>query len=268
MSEKRIGENPTVLAVKVKAKQVRVTLSSGDKLLLSVDSFTEFHLYEGKELSEEDLHRINVFASQDQAYDAAIKMLGHDFYSCAEIKRRLYGKGYEPTVVTSVVDRLVALGLLDDARYAKVYAEDVGALRLLGHNHIVYDLRSKGISEDIIATLDFPREKELEKAKTHAAALDRRYYKVPYGKRLLKINHALLERGFDESVAHEAAQAMTTAIDPEVERSELEKAHALAMAKYAKKYQGYELSRHVFAYLARKGFPYETIKTFMEDNDQ
>lgn len=266
VSEKRTGEPLTVVSVKVKGREAKVSLSSGDKLVLSVDSFTEFHLYQGKELGEAELRRINELSRQDQSYDLAIKWLSHDSYSSAEIQRKLLAKGFDPSIVKAVVARLTELGLLDDARFARTYAEDVGDLRLLGHNHIIYDLRVKGIDEEILRSLSFPKEKELDKAKRYASVLDRRYYRAPYAKRLLKINRALMERGFDEAVAHEAAKEMASAPNPEIERGELEKSFGLAHAKYAKKYSGYELSRHIYASLVRKGFGYEEVKAILEEN--
>ena len=65
MSERKIGEEiVSVLAVKAKKDEVRVYLSDGEKLAMSPDSFTEFHLYEGKELSlEEKIHEIATMIS-------------------------------------------------------------------------------------------------------------------------------------------------------------------------------------------------------------
>ena len=266
MSEKRTGEPLTVLSVSAKSKEVLVILSNGEKLNLSVDSFTEFHLYAGKVLEQKELEQLSRYASQDQAYEAAIKYLSRDSHSAIEVWRKLVSKDFDPTIVNAVVNRLKQSGLIDDAHYAKTYAEDVGDLRLIGYNRIVYDLRSKGIGEDILATLSFPREKELDKACRYATHLDRRYYRTPRGKRILKINHALLERGFDESIAHEAATSCVSEENAEVERAELEKAYALAEAKYSRKYEGYDLTRHIYAYLIRKGFPFEEAKSIVEEH--
>ncbi|MCR5349067.1 MAG: RecX family transcriptional regulator [Bacilli bacterium] len=266
MSEQRIGEPITVLAVKVKGREVRVSFSNGEKIVFSVDSFTDFHLYAGKEVSDEEMARIQHLSDQDQAYDYAIRRLSQDSYSVAEMRRKMLAKGFDPKIVTGVIDRLTGMDLLDDKRFALTYAEDVGDLRCLGYHRIVYDLRVKGIGEDLIATLSFPLENEKKKAERQAAVLDRRYYRTPYARRILKINRALLERGFDESVAHEASNKVAKAPDPELERSELEKAFALANAKYTKKYTGYELSRHIYAFLVRKGFDYDEVKSIMEEH--
>lgn len=268
MSEKRTGEPLTVTSVSAKAKEVRILLSNGEKLLLSVDSFTEFHLYAGKALEENELRKIRKYADQDQAYNAAIRYLGHESYSSMEMLRKLIAKGYDPSLSGSVVHRLTKMGLIDDEHYARTYADDVGDLRLLGHNRILYDLRVKGIAEDILAELTFPRERELDKACRYAEMLDRRYYRTPHAKRVLKINHALLERGYDESIAHEAASLSVSAANPDIERVELEKAYALAEIKYSRKFEGYELARHIYAYLVRKGFSYEAAKKIVEEHQQ
>ena len=267
MSEKRTGEPVTVVSVKAKAREVKVLLSNGEKLSLSVDSFTEFHIYAGKELSDKELDAIMAYSRQDEAYDRALRYVVRDVYSVAEIERKLRDKEFPEDIIKEVIARLTKAGLLDDVHFAKVYAEDVADLRLLGRHRILADLREKGVSQTIIATLTFPREDELDKALRYAATLDRRYYRTPYGKKIIKINRALLERGFDEDVAHEASQASTKPSDPDVEQAELERAFRAAHVKYSRKYEGFELSKRIFASLARKGFPYDEIKAIMEAND-
>lgn len=265
MSEKRTGEPLTVESVKARAHGVLVVLSNGEKLTLSPDSFTEFHIYAGKELSPEELDGVFSYAEQDEAYDLALRYLGHDAYSSKGIYRKLIGKGYEKKVVVAVVERLLKAGLLDDEQFALSYAMDVADLRQIGHNRVLYDLRVKGVSESILKRLEFPREEELRKAKSYAESLDKRYYRTPSARRVLKIYAALIARGFDEDVSHEAAASSVTASDPKVERAELDKAYNLAKAKYSRKYSGYELRTHIYAYLVRKGFPYDEIQTMMED---
>ena len=265
MSEKRIGEPITVTTIKARKDGVKVVLSNGEKLVLSPDAYTEFRLYEGKELSSDELKRVMAYASQDDAYDLAIRYLSKESYCRNELLKKLVSKGYEYPVVLPVLKRLEESGLIDDEAYAKTFAEDVCELRLIGANRIYYELRVKGISEDIIAKLSFPKEKELEKANRYAASLDRRYYRTPYAKKKLKIHAALLARGFNDTVAYEASQSACSQSDPTVERVEIEKAYHLAEAKYSRKYDGYELRQHIYAALIRKGFPHDEVKARMEE---
>ena len=269
MSEKRIGEPVTILSVKAKpkGKGILVVLSTGEKLILSADTFTEFRLYPGKTLSDEELASIMSYADVDAAYVYAARRLSRESYSSAQIRAKLTAKGYTPQMIDKVTDRLLQTHLLDDQRFAKTFAEDVGELRLIGHHRILYELRVKGIGEDIIAALSFPPEKELEKAINFAKTLDHRYARVPHNKRVLKIDRALLARGFDEDIANRAARECAGALDPEAIKEEIEKAFAIAYTKYSRKYTGYDLSRRIYAYLIHKGFPYEEVRSITEEHD-
>lgn len=267
MSAKRTGEPLSVASVKAKEKEVRIVLSNGDKYSLTVDSFTDLCLYVGKILTDEEIAALKGYADQDEAYDKALRYLSHESYSCAEIRRKLDAKGFEPEVIRGVVERLVQIGLLDDAHYARTYAMDVADLRLLGRGRIQFELRRKGISDEIIASLEFPREAELDKALRLGALLDRRYSRTPYGKRVLKMKETLRSRGFDDEIAEEAAKQCASRPDPSVEKDELEKAFNLAYAKYSRKYEGYDLKQHILAALARKGFPYDEVQSILKEHD-
>lgn len=264
MLEKRTGEN-VVSSVKVMPQGVKVVLSSGEKVILSLDTYTEFHLYVGKQLEPAEYQKILEYAGHDDCYVSALRYVGRDMYSKEEIARKLLAQGYAYSTVSEVINRLEEQKLIDDVAFARTYADDVGDLRLIGSQRIIYDLRSKGIDESILSSLPFPKEKEMEKAVRLATSLDRRYYRTPYAKRVLKINSILLNRGFDGTIAHEAAAQATSASDPGVERVELEKAYHLAEMKFSRKFTGYELKQRIYAALIRKGFPHDEVKEIMEE---
>lgn len=256
----------TVLAVKAKKDGVRIYLSDGEKITMSPESYTDFHLYENKELSAEEQKKIQSYVDQDEAYRRALRYLGRELYSSMELWRKLVAKGYEEQTVNAVIRRLKEAKLLDDEHFAKVFAEDIAQLRGIGRNRILYELRIKGVDDRILSSLAFSEEVERKNAVRVGEVLNRRYIKTPHNKRLRKINHALIERGFDESIAHEAAARVITPDDPEVEMAELEKCFRLAKIKYERKYEGYDLRNHIYAYLIRKGFPYDEVKDYLEEN--
>ncbi len=267
MSESKNGELK-IRSVKVKGNTATLTLSDEQKIELSVDSCMEFHLYEGKELKEKEWKNILSLLRQDECYRAGIRMLSRDSYSSYQLKKKLLAKGHEIATVRQVITRLQKAKLLDDERFAHNYAEDIGELRLLGSRRIQADLRQKGISDEILQTLNFSEEKEMEKAIRCAERFDKRYSLLPYGRRLNHIHRLLLQRGFTEAIANDASTSCTSGPNPEVEQAELEKQFEIANRKYAPKYAGYDLSRHIFAYLVRKGFGYEEVKSMLEDKQE
>ena len=267
MSERKTGKAiVSVLAVKAKKDSVRVYLSSGEKLSMSPDSFTEFRLYEGKELSLEEQKKIRAYIDQDEVYQRAMRYLGRELYASTELRRKLLDKGYDSKTVNQVIDRLKKARLLDDAHYAKVFAEDVAELRGIGHNRVLYELRSKGLPDEILSSITFSPEQEKERARLLGESLNRRYGKTPQAKRKMKIYRSLLDKGFDESLAHEVASLAATPDDPAVAQEELERCFNLALVKYERKYQGYDLRNHIYAYLVRKGFPYDQVKDYLEEH--
>lgn len=261
------GNGNSIKLESIKAKNDVFTLSfaNGEKLEIGIDTFTEFRLYAGKDLSLDEYDRLLSFARQDEAYRLALKRLGHDLYTKYEMREYLLSKGQDHEVVERVVNRLVESDLINDSRYAKTFADDVADLRLLGKNQIVFLLRSKGISSSILEKLDFPKEKELDKAIRFARVADKKYQRTPKAKRVQKLAFALLRRGFDDSIAFEAAESCATPDDPTLLQGELEKALRLAITKYQRKYRGYELRQRVFANLARRGYDYDDIKRACEE---
>jgi regulatory protein len=115
-----------------------------------------------------------------------------------------------PEEVEEVVDRLVATGVLDDARFARRYAEDKRELRRWGSERIRAALLERGISSrDVDRALgDEGPEQELERALellhdrggSLADAAERR--------RALGL---LTRRGYDSEVAYEAIRRLSRA---------------------------------------------------------
>ena len=263
MSAKSTGK--TIKSVSLKKKGFCVEFEDGEKLVLSEDVFTEFHLYDGKELSPSEVKKLKDLTSQDSYYTYALRLLSKDMYSSYQVKEKVLARGADPELATRIVARLKKSGLLDDERFARTFASDVGDLRLYGRNKIVYELKLKGVPYSLIASIDFPEEDELDKAKRYANMVDARSGKTPYEKKKFKIVKALLNRGYDLRIAEEAAESCTTRIDPKDEEMALSRQFDLAKAKYSKKYFGYELKEHVRAYLIRRGFSFDRIQEKLQE---
>ena len=58
-------------------------------------------------------------AAAEKARDAALRLLARRGWSRAELTERLATRGHQPELVADVLDRLAAVGLLDDRAYAR-----------------------------------------------------------------------------------------------------------------------------------------------------
>lgn len=268
VSGKKIGEEMTVIGIQIGKKGIQVSFSSGEKLTLTEDSFTETPIYLGKKLGVEEFEALLALSEQDEYFNYAKKLLSRDNYTVHDLREKLFSKGASLEVIRDVIARLKELGLLDDHRYAKTYAEDIAELRLLGKNRVLFDLRSRGIAQEILDELEFPQEKELEKACRYAQILDKKYARAPMASKAFKVLKALISRGFDEDTAQEAALASLTANDEAAEQQRLESAYEAAYTRYSRKYSDYRLQEKVFRYLIQKGYSYEQVRHLMDEKEK
>ena len=267
MSKENRGE--IIESIRKRKKEVVITFESGDKLSLSPFTFTEFRLYEGKQLSEQEYLNLISSKKEEGYMEYALRLLSRENYSSYVLYGKILDRGANVELAQKIIDKLTKEGLLDDKMYAKTYAEDVAELRLYGRNKVLFNLHQKGISNEIIDNLSFPREKELEKALNYVKVLDRRLLKAPKKKKVGKTLLALRERGFDLDVAKEATNQALSFPSEEENKSNLESDYLIAKTRYERKYSGYKLSRAIFSYLLRKGYEYDDISNLVKgENDE
>lgn len=266
MSGKQIGK--TVKEIKRKPSTVVVILSDGTKLKLSHSSYTEFRLYEGKELSEEELSSLLSSEKEGEFYDYALRLLGKENYTVSSLRNKLLGKGADEKQTSSIIARLENEDLLNDERYARIYVEDIAFLRLIGKNKVLAELKYKGIKGDILLSLAFPEEKELEKAVSAASILNKKYAKAANGAKKDKAIRSLIARGFSYEIAYKAIEDTLTPNDEETEKNGLLRDFELAYARYSRKYEGKKNYEAILKYLLRKGYGYEDIIALINEKKQ
>jgi regulatory protein len=139
----------------------------------------------------------------DEPLSLALRALDQKERTVAEMGSWLQARGVAPEETDEVIDRLIAGEVLDDARYARRYAEDKRQLKRWGSERIRAALLDRGISvEDADEALrDADSEQEVERAvellrdrgATLEDALERQ--------RALGM---LVRRGYESEVAYEA----------------------------------------------------------------
>lgn len=87
---------------------------------------------------------------RERAVDLAYRALGQRERSVAELRACLERKRVEPDAIEHAVEELAAAGFLDDARYARRFAEDKRALERWGPERIERDLSRRGVAADLI----------------------------------------------------------------------------------------------------------------------
>lgn len=150
-------------------------------------------------------------AGDDQALELAVGHLGKRDRTTAEIRRHLAGKEIGEPAAEAAVAELEQMGYLDDARYARVFAEDRRALDAWGPERIERRLMALGVDREHIAAAIGERDgaTELEAA---LELLRRRCREVPSNERERERALGMLVRkGYDLELAYDAVRAFERA---------------------------------------------------------
>jgi regulatory protein len=153
------------------------------------------------------------------ARETALRLLERTRRTRADLERRLKDRGFAPAVIEDVLDRLAAVGLVDDAEYARAWLAGRWGRRPSGWRRLEGELRAKGISADDIAAGRARLEQEqggaadeVSAARRLASLAERRYRTLEPRLRQRRLYALLARRGFDGDVIR-AALAVTEGVE-------------------------------------------------------
>lgn len=138
-----------------------------------------------------------------EAFETAVAALSRKERSAAELHDLLIGRGLPDAAVAAALERLAAIGELDDERFAQRYAEDKRELRGWGPERIRGALVDRGIDPGLAerAAGQEPPAAQTERATALLAARGERLADDAARSRALAF---LARRGFDYEIAYEA----------------------------------------------------------------
>ena len=143
----------------------------------------------------------------DEALDGvlqrAYRYLGHRDRTSDEVRRYLVGKGATDELAEAAVQELQSQGYVDDARFARQFAEDRRHLDAWGNERIERRLRDLGVArEHVAAALAQTAEGELDAA---VELLRRRFPAPPESDRDRdRALGLLVRRGYALELAYDA----------------------------------------------------------------
>lgn len=143
-----------------------------------------------------------------RALDLAYRYLGRRDRTVLEMRRHLEGKRVEPDLIDDAVAELLEQGYLDDARYARRFAEDRRTLDAWGADRIEQRLLSVGVGRAEIAAALAAQDAEHELGA--AIELLRRKVRVPPAddRAREKALAMLVRKGYALEVAYDAVRAL------------------------------------------------------------
>jgi regulatory protein len=147
-------------------------------------------------------------AQLQDALDLSYAYLGHRDRTVAEVRRHLERKRVEPAGIDSAVAELERQGYLDDARFARRFAEDRRRLDAWGAERIERRLVALGVDPSLAATAAADGDGHDELAAA-IALLRRRMRAAPRTDRERERALGLLvRRGYELELAYDAVRAL------------------------------------------------------------
>lgn len=143
---------------------------------------------------------------RQRAFERALKSISVRERTENEVREFLARRGYERDVIGDVVRSLREEGLVDDAGYARRFAEDKRLIDQWGTDRIARDLARRGIGLDLIegALAGIDADDEIQ---TAIELLDRRFPMPFDGDRERdKAWRMLVRRGYQPELAYSAVR--------------------------------------------------------------
>lgn len=174
------------LKVKNRITSIEQQKNADDRYSVFIDGefafgICDFDLYSlklrvGDEISEEKRLEIENVIDTEKCKNYAVGLVAKKMYSKKEIREKLTRKGFTLTAISGVVSILEEYGYINDEYFAKLFIETY--MKKYGINKIKYELKLKGISDEIIEEnlKDFENDEyllELIKTKTRGKVVDR-----------------------------------------------------------------------------------------------
>lgn len=115
----------------------------------NINVVAKFQLKEGMTLTPQQVERIQQGEVRQECFDKAMEFLQTRLHGRAELSRKLMRGEYGEDVINGVLEDLVRLGYVDDARFAKVKALTAAERKHHGRRRALAELIKSGVKGEV-----------------------------------------------------------------------------------------------------------------------
>ena len=232
---------------------------------ITEDTIVRFMLTKDKEISPQEFAKIQTFAQFSYGKNLALYHLSFKARTEKEVREYLKKYDIDEDIASQVIASLKEDNWINDGHYAHAI---INANQLSGDKGpyvLTQKLAQKGISkstiEESLKEFDFS-----EVAQRVANKLLKKYEgKLPARALQDKIIQNLTNKGFSYSDAKSAFDELDSQVDEVTTQELIFKELDKQYAKYARKYEGYELKQRLTQVLARKGYDFSDIASALRE---
>lgn len=194
-----------MLILKVlKAKQhlFNIELSNGEQIALDKTVCEENGIFEGNEISEEDIKRLCFESDYFRAKSRALWYLDRMDHTEKALYQKLLRAGFSKQASAAVLAKLVELQMVDDRRYAERFAERC-CDNNISKREALQKMLLKGIPLNLAKQVLSETETD-ESAQIEALLRGKYAYKLSREGGVQKVYASLIRKGFSFSAVKEA----------------------------------------------------------------
>ncbi|MBN1935366.1 MAG: RecX family transcriptional regulator [Anaerolineae bacterium] len=199
-----------ITAIKIQKKdRERASIFIDGQFAFGLALVEAARLRTGQHLSDEDIAALQTVDEQARAYEFALDFLSYRPRSQAEVARRLRDKEFLEPTIEYVLQRLSRAGLIDDVEFARYWIGNREQFKPRGMRALRYELREKGIANDIVEELLQDLD-QTDSAHRAAAPKIRRWRQLDPLEFRRKLAGFLQRRGFTYNVIAEVWERIQT----------------------------------------------------------
>ena len=204
---------PIITALKAKKQnKERVRLYLDDGFAFELPAMQAAKLHCGQCLTEAEVKALIHEDKIQSAFHRAVHFLSFRPRSAEEVRRHLVKKGSSDSVIASVIEGLRHHGYVDDIAFARFWIENRNAFKPMAPRALRYELRQKGVDDDVFQTL--VAELDVEDAACRAASKQLWRYRGKTRQEFMhKLGGMLQRRGFDHDIIRTVIPRLQAELD-------------------------------------------------------
>jgi regulatory protein len=177
-------------------RRVSVFLDGTFLFGLSGETVAALGLRVGRDVDRADLDRIALEEQLHEARQYAFLLLSYKARTASELRQRLARKGFSPDIVARTLQRLAELKMIDDAGFARRFAEDRITIGHKGKWRVRGELLKRGVDRQQIDAALEQAPDEVAAAKEVAEKYVSRNRRLEPDVRKRRLYALLARRGF------------------------------------------------------------------------
>lgn len=132
-----------------KGKNYLLRFAHGTEILATSRILDQYRLKPGMSIEADLIDEIKNQSDLQRAEEYLVYLLARRSYSSGHLAAKMFEKGYSKEIIAEMIEKLEEKGLIDDAAFAKEFAESILRNKPAGKNYIIGCLQQKYVPAEL-----------------------------------------------------------------------------------------------------------------------